>query len=361
MRVILKCVFFDKKECDIIVLFFSVLAIAISSIIIALELFYLNPNKIWLYLNAGIIFGSIILITRFILKYTYGGLSSREEKKALVIPIFVFVFILGMGTLLGEVYHRRDQNQFKELNSKESQSKEFAIIKKLADENNVYLRFGNLNSSWAHTRLQVPNASGASLYLKNGFCELNYTDESIKDMKSAYSNGNDTLFNQITLDVPKLAIMAHEFGHCLDIKRDLVTYNLDKVDPKNPKKVILSTYAINPAYKKDVDQNDLSTYFEAMRYSTRWKEVFSDLYSVGYLYIIYPAVADEVTKGLISFRAKTAEFDPTHDTRCWLKLVDRAQKPKSIDELVAWSDAIRNDKACLNVLNKHVLDTHAIY
>lgn len=352
---------FSKKEIDIVILFISISAIVVSAIIISLELFYLSPNTLCLGINAAIIVASIFSIIRFINKYLYADLSSKEDRSTVALIVFAFAIIITLSAILGEGYHRRDQNQFKVPNSKESQSPEFLIIKKMADENNVYMRFGSLNTSWANTRLQIPNGSGASLYLKNGFCELNYNDESIRSMKKAYLNGNPALFNNKKVDIPKLAIMAHEFGHCIDIKRDLAVYNLDQVDPNNPKKVILSAHAIHPSYRKNINEDDLFSYLDAMRYSTLWKEVFSDIYSIGLLYITHPDIADEANQGLITFRKKTAEFDPFHDTSCWLGLIDQTVKPKSENELIEWADSIRNSKTCLSVLNKHLSDKDAIY
>ncbi|MFX5393302.1 hypothetical protein ABTD32_20080, partial [Acinetobacter baumannii] len=73
----------------------------------------------------------------------------------------------------------RDQQKFTKTNEQDAKSKEFGIIQKLGHENDVYIKLGNTRTSWALTRLVVvPDASGASMYLMNGYCALNYSDVS---------------------------------------------------------------------------------------------------------------------------------------------------------------------------------------
>ncbi|MDT1903286.1 hypothetical protein FPK34_19685, partial [Acinetobacter baumannii] len=117
------------------------------------------------------------------------------------------------------------------------------MIQKLGHENDVYIKLGNTRTSWALTRLVVvPDASGASMYLMNGYCALNYSDVSSQDMKQEMiKNISKDKLAKERLDIPKMAIMMHEFAHCIDIKRDYLTFNINAAN--SDKTTILGTNA----------------------------------------------------------------------------------------------------------------------
>ncbi|MCF4339458.1 hypothetical protein QWI41_18945, partial [Acinetobacter baumannii] len=144
------------------------------------------------------------------------------------------------------------------------------------------------------------------------------------------------------LDIPKLSIMMHEFAHCIDIKRDYLTFNIN-ADNSN-KTTILGTNAITPKFRSHV--KDLITYQEFGSASTLWKEVFADLYMAGYLYINHPGIADQIVQNWSKLREKNAEDDEGHSTSCWLNIAQKLPKPKTNKELITWSDNIRSTSKC---------------
>ena len=136
--------------------------------------------------------------------------------------------------------------------------------------------------------------------------------------------------------------MVHEFGHCIDMKRDFISFNTGQI-PKE-KTLIIGKSAIVPKMRSQVQ--DIESYLFQSKDSTLWKEVFADVYSTGYMFVNHPAVAQELTKGLIEYRSKNKKEDPEHDSSCYLRLVMASAKPKSNAELIEWTDNIRENKSC---------------
>lgn len=331
---------------QIILIFGAITSLVISAILFVMITLYIQPSFLMLGLNLLIMSSAFLYIVNFIHR-SLGEVVS--DQKGTPYTVFCIMAMLA-GTLMlsslffGDLYKLRDQNKFEAANFKELQSKELRIIKDLGKENNVYIRYGNKDTSWASTRLTIPNGSGASLYILNGYCALNYTDKSLEDLKSGIlKNISKTELNAQQVDIAKITIMAHELAHCLDMKRDFSTFNLDKV--KDSKSPILSKQAIAPKLRKSIV--DMETYLDASSTpeSTLWKEIFSDLYAIGYLYVHHPLIADQVAQRLDKFRAKQKN-DPDHATSCWLKLAQQSSKPTSNDQLIEWADHIRENKNC---------------
>ncbi|MFL1616216.1 hypothetical protein GHT89_16600 [Acinetobacter baumannii] len=332
-----------------ILIYTSIVALVISSIFVVILTLYIQPSSYMLGLNILIASISFLYIVYFIKKSLGETISDNKGNPYAVYCIMTVLaaMMIFFSFFFGDLYNKRDQKKFEASNLKEQQSKELEIIKNLGKQNDVYVRYGNKTTSWANTRLLIPNSSGASLYIMNGYCALNYTDQSILDMKlnlvKKISKYDLTAQN---VDVAKLTIMAHELAHCLDIKRDFATFNLDKV--KNPKSLIIGNQAIAPKLRKNIV--DMEAYLDASGTfdTTLWKETFADLYAIGYLYVHHPVIADQVAYNLEVYRAKQKEDeeDPEHDTSCWLKLAQQSKKPSDNTQLIQWADNIRANKSC---------------
>ena len=337
-----------KNISQIILVFTAITALVISSTLFVIMTLYIQPNFYYLGLNGVILSISFLYLTHFI-KKAFGETISDKNGVSYVIYCIMSVLagvLISLSLFFGDLYNLRDQKKFEASNFKELQSKEISIIKAIGKDNNVYVRYGNKNTSWASTRLIIPNSSGASLYIMNGYCALNYTDETIDDMKSSLVKDiSKADLKSQQIDVGKLTIMAHELAHCLDMKRDFATFNLDKAT--NTKSQIIGTQAIAPKLRSNIV--DMEAYLDASGspVSTLWKETFADLYAVGYLYIHYPRIANQVAQNLDAYRADQ-EKDTEHATSCWLNLAIQSKKPESNKELVAWADTIRANKSCNN-------------
>lgn len=338
-----------KNISQIILVFTAITALVISSILFVMMTLYIQPSFYMLGLNMAIIAISFLYIVHFIHKSLGDTVSDKNGTSYAVYCIMTVLtgILIFFSLFFGDLYNLRDQKKFEASNFKELQSKELGIIKDLGKQNNVYVRYGNKNTSWANTRLVIPNSSGASLYIMNGYCALNYTDESITGMKkNLVKNISESDLQAQKIDVAKITIMAHELAHCLDIKRDFATFNLDKIE--NAKSPIIGNQAIAPKLRKNIV--DMETYLDASSTldSTLWKETFADLYAIGYLYVHHPVIADQVTHNLDTYRAKQKKNaeDPEHGTSCWLKLAQQSKKPTHTTQLIEWADKIRASKSC---------------
>ncbi|MCJ0779999.1 hypothetical protein MNL18_17520 [Acinetobacter baumannii] len=333
-----------KSIWHMILLFLAIIALVTSSIFIVILNFYIQSTNTFIWLKFIVIAISLIYILSFIWN-TFSELLKENDFKIIYVglTLLLFMSVLASGTYL-HLYTLRDQQNFTKLNNEDAKSKEFGIIQKIGRDNDVYIKLGNTRTSWALTRLApIPDSSGASMYLMNGYCSLNYSDVSSQYMKKEMIKNisNKRLLNE-NLDIPKLSIMMHEFAHCIDIKRDYLTFNIN-ADNSN-KTTILGTNAITPKFRSHV--KDLITYQEFGSASTLWKEVFADLYMAGYLYINHPGIADQIVQNWSKLREKNAEDDEGHSTSCWLNIAQKLPKPKTNKELITWSDNIRSTSKC---------------
>lgn len=333
-----------KKRYSYLFLICLVMLVA-CSIILAFQFAYILPN--WWSLN--ILLPGLMLISSFfyIIWYISPNLDYKNHfGKALFAVIACLTFISGSTYLTANADKLRDMKVYKEENLKDAQSKEFAIVKSLGQDHNVLIRLGNTNNAWAMSRLNLPNSSGASITLENGHCKLNYNSDSIRDLHSGLSKNLPGHQAQADIDIAKLTIMVHELAHCLDIKRDFATFNFDHIKPNQANNIIIATHAIAPPYRAAVQRDDLESYMVEAQKSILWKEVFADVYSIGFLYIQNPEYAASINKGLMDFRSKFAKLDPTHNTSCWLATIENKVKPKEIGKLIEWTDQIRNESKC---------------
>lgn len=264
----------------------------------------------------------------------------------------IFVVILTLFLISGSIYFSAtinktlDMNLYKETNLRDFKSKEFGMARFLGESHNVLIRLGNPKSSWAMTRLDLPNSSSASLSIENGYCKLNYNQDSLRDFHNYLSRYVKKIKKESEIDFAKLTIMIHEVAHCLDIKRDFATFNFHLIDPKSIHNVIIATHSITPEYRSNIEKDDIESYFIEAQKSVLWREIFADVYSIGYLYIQYPDYAIAIRKALTEFRKKSYNSDPEHNTSCWLLAIENSSIPVSIDQLITWADQVRSKSSC---------------
>lgn len=334
---------FKQKKRYTYIFLISLVLLVICAITLAFQFAYILPN--WLSLN--ILLPCVLLISSFFYIVWYISPSLDFENhfgKALFAVIASLTVISGTVRLTANVDKLYDMKLYTDTNLKDVQSKEFALVKALGKDNNVLIRLGNPKNAWAMSRLNLPGSSGASITIENAHCKLNYNSDSIRDFHAALAENLPDADRDI--DISKLTIMMHELAHCLDIKRDFVTFNLDRVASQSAGNIIIGNHAIAPQYRSEIKPDDIETYYVQAQKSVLWKEVFSDVYSIGYLYIQHPEYAVPVKKRLMDFRTEFASIDPTHNTSCWLATIENSVKPTKINDLIAWSDQIRDNSDC---------------
>lgn len=327
----------------VVLVFLSLFTLIISvALLVALSI-YIKSN----YIVLGIAVLSIITSSIFLINFLYRTFikenSSYKDKYIFWLMSYLLFLVIVLTIPMGFFINIYDQKKYTENYFKLLNSVEFKEILKLGKDNDVYIQLGNTDTAWSKTRLVLPEASNASMYLNNGYCGLNYDDDSSYSMKKSIKKYlSESRLQNNQFDLAKLSIMVHEFGHCIDMKRDFISFNTDQI-PKE-KTLIIGKIAIVPKMRSTVQ--DIESYLFQSKDSTLWKEVFADVYSTGYMFVNHPAVAQELTKGLIEYRSKNKKDDPEHDSSCYLSLVMASAKPKSNDELIKWTDNIRENKSC---------------
>ncbi|EPK1752606.1 hypothetical protein JH028_002334, partial [Acinetobacter baumannii] len=162
-----------KSIWHMILLFLAIIALVTSSIFIVILNFYIQSTNTFIWLNFIVIAISLIYILSFIWN-TFSELLKENDFKIIYVglTLLLFMSVLASGTYL-HLYTLRDQQNFTKLNNEDAKSKEFGIIQKIGRDNDVYIKLGNTRTSWALTRLApIPDSSGASMYLMNGYCSL---------------------------------------------------------------------------------------------------------------------------------------------------------------------------------------------
>lgn len=217
-----------------------------------------------------------------------------------------------------------------EIEAEQQNENGFLKVKTFADSHfGIPLRLGGYDESWALTELNIPQASVASLRTETGYCTINLSKGNINHMyKSSKYIGS--------LQEWELLILAHEFAHCLDRTRDL--------SPRMGGNV-LSKSSLPPALRKGV--KDINSFLKAEedKSTVKWREIFADLFAIGYMQIEYPDNAKSLKDSLIYYR-KDYSGESTHETSCWLKYSSEFYKPKSLSEVNNWADFIREKAPC---------------
>lgn len=350
----------------LVMFFISLFMLVSTAILYSISMQYVAPNLIMKFFVPSIFIASLLYIFYFVKTLVIqpnvsdktesidnsDQCSKSEIEKSGTSTVFYisasacFVMLLYSLTL-GYFYNTHEKNHFEKEYLKSLKSKEFALTEKLARDNKIDLRLSKSSETWALTRLDLVGGAGASMYVGNSYCTLNYANESLGDLKPKYVKYlSPGTLKKTDVDIAQLTIMIHEFGHCIDTTRDYATFNLHQINPSKPNDIIIGTAAIHPKYRDQIDRQKYYTYQFASQNSKRWKEVFADVYSVGYLYVNYPGLARNVSLAMQEFRTLNSAHDSHHNTACWLKLADQSIKPLSNSELLSWSDSIRNSRKC---------------
>lgn len=200
----------DKNK-QLLLIFFSITLLIISiATLVALSI-YIRPSYLLLIITASVGVLSYIYIIYFLGKYFITKSSTHKEKVDFITLSILLFMVIVMVVPIGYFINLVDQSKYAEYIETNEKSNEFAVVKKLANQNNVFVRLGNINNSWANTRLLIPDASGASLYLNNGYCSLNYDDTSSKDMKDGVMQYiNKSEISKIKAEVDLVSFTAIE-------------------------------------------------------------------------------------------------------------------------------------------------------
>lgn len=133
----------------------------------------------------------------------------------------------------------------------------------------------------------------------------------------------------------ELMILAHEFGHCVDLtrfERDAMSTAARRVVPPDLRSKLTDIEGVLAL------QDD--------RRVEKWHEVYADIFAVGYARMqLAQGEASEGAKQLIAKRSK-GKNDFAHQTQCWLEIASVTALPAKLSDLAIWSDQLRESAAC---------------
>ena len=172
------------------------------------------------------------------------------------------------------------------------------------------------------------SAPAAEMYISPGYCRLHMLPGKVLDSFNAIGQVDHNIFVQ--------GVMLHEFAHCLDVSRDMPTF-----DQK-----VIGTRSLAPTDATKV--KDLESYLEAEKTDRTklWREAVADTFVVGYWKLTEPEIARDLIATLRRKRAEEADSGPTHATMCWIDQAAGAAKPSSIAALFKWADELRTSAQC---------------
>ena len=198
------------------------------------------------------------------------------------------------------------------------------------DQYGLLLELAHDDDAFLKTTQASPGSSSAEVELQPGFCLMSVWPTGVArsflaDSRSGLSEG--VLLRLITL---------HELGHCVDMSRDAASFT----DPH------VSTKSVAPI---DVSRvHDVASLYEVGRGTPtrQWREVYADLFAIGYARVTYPALAPAFERYLSGGRAATADIDPVHATTCWIEAAKPSPGPSGITDLARWADQQRASANC---------------
>jgi hypothetical protein len=133
----------------------------------------------------------------------------------------------------------------------------------------------------------------------------------------------------------ELFILAHEFGHCVDLtrfERDALSAEARRVVP--------------PALRHKLTNLEAALALQDDRRVEKWHEVYADIFAVGYARMRLAQVeAGEGAKQLIAKRSK-GQNDYVHQTQCWLEIASVTALPAQLSDLAIWTEKIRESAVC---------------
>jgi hypothetical protein len=200
----------------------------------------------------------------------------------------------------------------------------FSALQRFAkDSFNLHVVLGSKQQNWANTSLAIPDASAASMIIGPGYCLLGWNQPNI--LRTFFPGG------QIDPQLWLHGVVMHEFGHCVDMSRDLPPYNGD----------IIQTHSIAPGDVRFV--KDFPTYVETEHRDTteKWREIYADAFAIGYFRLNDVKSAPAFINSLRYMREKHAKEDKIHATMCWINVAASQALPTSNRGLLDWADAVR--------------------
>lgn len=241
------------------------------------------------------------------------------------------VVVWGVAAVMSTMLESRSQRDFaSDQKAFMANTKGYALLRKFASTYyDVDVVLGNMEESWSRTTIGQPQASPASMELGPGYCFMSFNPENTLISIPPPAGADKALWIQ--------GVMMHEFGHCLDNKRDMPAFGQHTVQ----------VHALAPRAAQGV--TDIPGYVEAERKDSTqlWREAVADTFAVGYWRITADRpTARLLTQGLADFRQNHAGSDPTHSTVCWIKAAWQRSPPKSYSDLFAWADESRSAAQC---------------
>lgn len=206
----------------------------------------------------------------------------------------------------------------------------FPFVRSYAKENfGIDVILGGANDSWALTTLDIPQASVASMEALQGYCELNIN-------KNDFSQGFSPV-RHVPEDLWLRGVTMHEFGHCLDMRRDQPTFG----DPT------IRMASVAPVDKPKI--HDIQSYFDTGEtlQTQLWREAFADIFATGYWRQSNPTQARDLIDALKLSREAARVRDPAHATMCWIDAADQSPIPATARQLFEWTDRIRATAHCV--------------
>ncbi|MGT0250399.1 MULTISPECIES: hypothetical protein [Burkholderia cepacia complex] len=208
----------------------------------------------------------------------------------------------------------------------------FAAVRAYARENfGKTLVLGDKGSNWANTTLLIPNASGANMAIRAGYCLLGFNEPVFMKTFSPPGEVDPVLWER--------GILMHEFGHCVDVSRDLPPEATNGIGHRS----------IAPQDVAAVHDLDSFLVIEDRRPTVLWREAFADVFAIGYWRLNDAPAAPALTDALYRKRQKLAGDDKDHATTCWVKYAVSPKAPPlpvTNHGLLEWADAVRSLAPC---------------
>ncbi|AOK59172.1 hypothetical protein WM29_08610 [Burkholderia ubonensis] len=264
--------------------------------------------------------------------------NQRRERLDLCVSYFllsigVAVIALGAVLLNGLYLTDRSQAAFEaQRNAFLHDPQGFAAVRTYAQENfGKTLVLGDKGSNWANTTLLIPNASGANMAIRAGYCLLGFNEPVFTKTFSAPGSVDPALWQR--------GVLMHEFGHCLDISRDLPPEATGGIGRRS----------IAPQDSAAVHDLDSFVAVEDRQSTVLWREVYADVFAIGYWRLNDAQQAKVLVDALYRKRQELAGNDKDHATMCWVKYAasDSAPPlPATNHGLLDWADAVRSSAPC---------------
>jgi hypothetical protein len=277
--------------------------------------------------------GTAIAASAIFIFMFYDNKTLKQSELVIFSILYAFVAVVFCANSLSpdhNIFEQRSKNAFNhERKVVIENPKLFPAIKALASQYDTELVLGKLDDSWALTNLVIPEGSAAYMTVKDGYCEMGFNRTRVlRDFDLAGFHHQDDFM---------AGIMAHELGHCLDIKRDFAHLAADHK---------MATASIAPQDRAGV--HDLESYLAAENKASTalWREAYADTFAVGYWRLHDNTSSGALIKHLGDVRNLNKTDDRVHATMCWIQAAEKAQPPKSDTDLAKWADTIRSTAEC---------------